>query len=233
MIISKTVAVQQANIQLHLYKYIKMKICTMEETEIVLAGSILINRSAKGFQLYKEYSVKIVIPLESEKLPYVLDDGNHIDCNYPHRYLNGKLCLETDTSIRVRFVDGFSLEAWLEEFVEPYYFSYEFYQRYGEFPFGERGHGIEGILQIYGEYFDELDYVKVFKLMKFIQFGQYRGHLPCPCGSGKKTRSCHGKFIKKFFENSNLKIIVQSDYKIIKEVLDAYSEQSRNTKETK
>ena len=152
MIISKAVAVQQANSLLHLYNYRKLKICTMEETEIVLAGSILINRSAKGFQLCKEYSVKIVIPLESEKLPYILDVGNHIDCNYPHRYLNGKLCLETDTSIRVRFVDGFSLEAWLEEFVEPYYFSYEFYQRYGEFPFGERGHDWEGIIQTYSDY---------------------------------------------------------------------------------
>lgn len=91
MIISKAVAVQQANSLLHLYNYRKLKICTMEETEIVLAGSILINRSAKGFQLCKEYSVKIVIPIESEKLPYVLDAGNHIDCNYPHRYLNGKL----------------------------------------------------------------------------------------------------------------------------------------------
>lgn len=98
MIISKAVAVQQANSLLHLYNYRKLKICTMEETEIVLAGSILINRSAKGFQLCKEYSVKIVIPLESEKFPYILDVGNHIDCNYPHRYLNGKLCLETDTS---------------------------------------------------------------------------------------------------------------------------------------
>ena len=50
MIISKAVAVQQANSLLHLYNYRKLKICTMEETEIVLAGSILINRSAKGFQ---------------------------------------------------------------------------------------------------------------------------------------------------------------------------------------
>lgn len=111
---------------------------------------------------------KIVIPIESEKLPYVLDAGNHIDCNYPHRYLNGKLCLETDTSIRVRFVDGFSLEAWLEEFVEPYYFSYEFYQRYGEFPFGERGHDWKGIIQTYSDYFNEPDVVKTIRLMAFI-----------------------------------------------------------------
>ena len=41
------------------------------------------------------------------------------------------------------------------------------------------------------------------------------------------------KFIKKFFENNNLKVIVQSDYKTIREVLDAYYEQSRNSNATK
>ena len=158
---------------------------------------------------------------------------NQIDESYPHRYTDGQLCLETDAAIRICFLAGFDLEIWMRDFVEPYYFSYEYYQRYGVFPFGERAHGIEGVLQTYGEYFNEPDYVKVFRLMEFIQFGQYRGHLPCPCGSGEKTRSCHGKFIKKFFENSNLKIIVQRDYKTIKEVLYAYYEQSRNTKATK
>lgn len=80
----------------------------MDETQVVLTGPILVNRSSKGFQVCKEYSVKIVIPLESEELPYVLDAGNHIDSNYPHRYLSGKLCLETDANIKIRFIDGFS-----------------------------------------------------------------------------------------------------------------------------
>ena len=106
----------------------------MDETQVVLTGPILVNRSSKGFQVCKEYSVKIVIPLESEELPYVLDAGNHIDSNYPHRYLSGKLCLETDANIKIRFIDGFFLEAWMIEYVEPYNFSYEFFQRYGEFP---------------------------------------------------------------------------------------------------
>ena len=123
----------------------------MDETQIVLVGPILVNRSSKGFQVCKEYTVKIVIPLESEELPYVLDTGNHIDSNYPHRYLSGKLCLETDGNVKIRFIDGFSLEAWMTEYVEPYYFSYEFFQRYGEFPFGERGHGWDGIIQAYSE----------------------------------------------------------------------------------
>ena len=231
MIFCKESAVQQIDHLLHIYDGLSIE--NILDTEIVLGGHILVNRTALGYQLYKKYQIRIIIPLNSDSLPYVIDIGNQIEKGYPHLYADGQLCLETDAAIRTYFIAGFNLEIWMRDFVEPYYFSYEYYQRYGVFPFGERAHGIEGVLQTYGEYFNELDYVKIFRLMEFIQFGQYRGHLPCPCGSGKKMRSCHGKFIKKFFEDNNLKIIVQSDYEAIKEVLDAYYEQSRNSNATK
>ena len=230
MIFSKESAVQQVN-NLHLYN--KLQICTMDETQVVLTGLILVNRSSKGFQVCKEYSVKIVIPLESEELPYVLDAGNHIDSNYPHRYLSGKLCLETDANIKIRFIDGFFLEAWMIEYVEPYYFSYEFFQRYGEFPFGERGHDWEGIIQTYSDYFNEPDVVKTIKLMAFISGQKYRGHVLCPCGSGQKLRTCHGPFIMKFFADNRLKAIVRRDYLSIEEAVRKYDEQQRNTRTAK
>lgn len=231
MIFSKESAVQQVNYLLHLYN--KLQICTMDETQVVLTGPILVNRSSKGFQVCKEYSVKIVIPLESEELPYVLDAGNHIDSNYPHRYLSGKLCLETDANIKIRFIDGFFLEAWMIEYVEPYYFSYEFFQRYGEFPFGERGHDWEGIIQTYSDYFNEPDVVKTIKLMAFISGQKYRGHVLCPCGSGQKLRTCHGPFIMKFFADNRLKAIVRRNYLSIEEAVRKYDEQQRNTRTTK
>ena len=231
MIFSKESAVQQVNNLLHLYN--KLQICTMDETQVVLTGPILVNRSSKGFQVCKEYSVKIVIPLESEELPYVLDAGNHIDSNYPHRYLSGKLCLETDANIKIRFIDGFFLEAWMIEYVEPYYFSYEFFQRYGEFPFGERGHDWEGIIQTYSDYFNEPDVFKTIKLMAFISGQKYRGHVLCPCGSGQKLRACHGPFIMKFFADNRLKAIVRRDYLSIEEAVRKYDEQQRNTRTAK
>lgn len=95
------------------------------------------------------------------------------------------------------------------EFVEPYFFSYEYYQRFGCFPFGERSHGIEGVLQSFGDVFQETDNIKVCKILKFIYSDRYRGHLPCPCGSGKKMRACHGDSIKPFFVNDGLKKIVE------------------------
>ena len=231
MIFSQESAVQQVHNLLHLYN--KLQICTMDETQVVLTGPILVNRSSKGFQVCKEYSVKIVIPLESEELPYVLDAGNHIDSNYPHRYLSGKLCLETDANIKIRFIDGFFLEAWMIEYVEPYYFSYEFFQRYGEFPFGERGHDWEGIIQTYSDYFNEPDVVKTIKLMAFISGQKYRGHVLCPCGSGQKLRACHGPFIMKFFADNRLKAIVRRDYLSIEEAVRKYDEQQRNTRTAK
>ena len=119
------------------------------------------------------------------------------------------------------------------EYVEPYYFSYEFFQRYGEFPFGERGHDWEGIIQTYSDYFNEPDVVKTIKLMAFISGQKYRGHVLCPCGSGQKLRTCRGPFIMKFFADNRLKAIVRRDYLSIEEAVRKYDEQQRNTRTAK
>ena len=207
MIFSKESALQQVNSLLQIYD--KLHIEKESNEEIILLGEILVNRTSLSYHVYKAYKIEIHIPLESDELPYMLDVGNAIDPNYSHRYISGKLCLETDSMIRIRFIDGFDLVSWMLEFVEPYFFSYEYYQRYGCFPFGERTHGIDGVLQSYGDIFQEDDLAKVVDILNFINSGRYRGHLPCPCGSGKKMRACHGDSIKPFFENDSLKKIVE------------------------
>lgn len=186
MIFSKESALQQVKSLLQIYD--KLHIEKESNQEIILTGEILVNRTASSYTLYKTYHIEVHIPFESDKLPYVFDIGNAIDSNYNHQYKDGPLCLETDFAIRIRFVDGLNLVSWMQEFVEPYSFSYEYYQRFGCFPFGERSHGIEGILQSFGDVFQETDNIKVCKILMFIYSDRYRGHLPCPCGSGKNIR---------------------------------------------
>ena len=186
MIFSKESALQQVNSLLQIYD--KLHIEKESNQEIILTGEILVNRTASSYTLYKTYHIEVHIPFESDKLPYVFDIGNAIDSNYNHQYKDGPLCLETDFAIRIRFVDDLNLVSWMQEFVEPYFFSYEYYQRFGCFPFGERSHGIEGILQSFGDVFQETDNIKVCKILIFIYSDRYRGHLPCPCGSGKNIR---------------------------------------------
>lgn len=186
MIFSKESALQQVKSLLQIYD--KLHIEKESNQEIILTGEILVNRTASSYTLYKTYHIEVHIPFESDKLPYVFDIGNAIDSNYNHQYKDGPLCLETDFAIRIRFVDGLNLVSWMQEFVEPYFFSYEYYQRFGCFPFGERSHGIEGTLQSFGDVFQETDNIKVCKILMFIYSDRYRGHLPCPCGLGKNIR---------------------------------------------
>lgn len=230
MIFDKDSGMQQVKELLHLYSGLQLS--SENNDQIVLSGSVLVNRNSKDYTVYKEYQIQIVIPILSNELPYVIDIGHNIDELYPHRYADGRLCLETDTCIRIRFADGFSLSTWVSEYIEPYFFSYEYFNRYGEFPFGERGHGLEGILQTYEELFEEPDAVKVLKLMASIITQRYRGHMLCPCGSEKKLRACHGKAIMKYYADVRLNKIVCNDYQMIREVLEEYGKQRRYSKQT-
>ena len=213
--------------------YPGLKVVLSDDTQILLEGKLLVNRISKDFWLYKEYLLQIVIPLESNVLPYVIDIGKHIDDDYPHLYRNTrKLCLETDTHILVRFLDSFSLTEWVSEYVEVYYFTYEYHERYGEYPFGERSHGPEGVVETYSELFCESDFSKTVSLMKYISSNPYRGHNNCPCGSGQKLRNCHGQAILRFCTDDRLKGFVKKDYKF-KEDVDRYYEQLRNSEKAK
>lgn len=129
--------------------YPDLEIVESDEKHIRFHGSILVHRTVCDFSLFKTYDIDIVVPINSNELPYAIDTGHQISDTYRHFYPKTRgLCLETDTMIRVRFIDGFNLLEWMDEFVEPYFIYYEFYQIYGTFPAGERSHGCEGIITI-------------------------------------------------------------------------------------
>ena len=200
---------------------------------IRLRGTILVNRTFKDFTVDQSYEIEITIPLNSYALPNVKDIGGSICEDYIHRYKDGELCLETETIIRIRFIDGFNLIEWMDEFVEPYYFSYEYYCRYGVFPFGDRPHDLGGIIDTYQDLFSENDLAIVWRLMCFCATGEYRGHLPCPCGSSKKTRDCHGKGLLPIMSDPRKKeIVINNANTIVKEIIKHESAR-KNTKTPK
>lgn len=179
---------------------------------IILSGKVRINRSYNNFTIDNEYDLKILIPLNNDKLPDVWDIGNHIDRSYIHRYPDGKLCLETEAFIALCFYNGYNLLQWMENIVEPYYYAYEYYTRFGEFPFGDRGHNLDGVVETYQQILHESDIVKCIGLLHAISQRKYKGHLPCPCESGLITRKCHGRFIYPFISDDWLYSIARKDY---------------------
>lgn len=208
--------------------YTRLKIVDSSPTEIVVAGEITVHRSYKDFPVLETYSLELTILIGTEELPSVRDIGNHIDANYPHKYMNGTLCLATNTEIRIRFIDGFDLCTWMKDFVEPYYYSYEYYQRYGCFPFGDRFHGEFGTLQTYADILGAKDIVTAYRMIKgILSITEYRGHHPCLCGSDKKMRACHGNRILQFFKDIRLMHILEKDVMLIEEEIRYLNGQNR------
>ena len=214
-------------------RYSGLQITEANSSQIRLRGSIRVYRTAYDFTVNKEYNIELLIPVDSDLLPCVYEIGNQIDKEYPHRYSDGKLCLETDTAIKLRFFDGLDLIEWMDEFVEPYFFSYEYYCRFGTFPFGERPHDLKGMIDTYKEQFHEEDDQAVFIFLKHIATGQYRGHHLCPCGSGKRLRYCHGYVLYPFMTDQRKREIASSDFFTIMEEIKRYENARQNNTATK
>ena len=66
------------------------------------------------------------------------------------------------------------------------------YDRDGEWPFKARSHDAEGIYEGFAEMLgvSDMEIVKRYTSL-LLRKTPAKGHEPCPCGSGRKLRSCH------------------------------------------
>lgn len=193
-----------------------------------LSGFITVNRSVNDFVLYKKYPLVVSVSKVTMAPPIASVPVGTINSLYPHVYNDGRLCLATDIDQLLYLEQDPSIVGWMKKFVEPYFVSYEYYQRYGEYPFGDRLHGYFGILQSYSDIL-KADTNIIYPLMDYIYRNEYRGHVQCPCGSGKKIRNCHGPDMLPIYKSSTLLRQVREDYnQIIKEVKKYVAEQHQN-----
>ena len=186
----------------------------MEHTDSVIKfqGSIFINRIHNEYTLQKSYDLQIVLPINNDNLPYVVDINDNISPTYHHKYTDGTLCLSTNTDFHLKFLDGFNILVWMRDFVEPFYFSYEYYQRYDIFPFNERSHGYIGVIETYQDIFHTDNGSQTLNVMHAIATAKaYRGHHLCLCGSGLKVRNCHREVLQGFFFDKRKRDILTQD----------------------
>ena len=193
-----------------LERYPDLIVTRQTENKVDIRGKIHINRNCDKISVCKEYGIEISIPLNSDRLPTVRETEHYIR-DYPHMYTNKTLCLATDTDLYLHFREGFDLVAWMENYVELYFVSYECYKRYGIFPFGERSHGSKGVLEFYCDYFKISNAKQAMSFLSYISATEYKGHHRCPCGSRKKLRNCHGDAIIRAKQDSYLCALVKRD----------------------
>jgi hypothetical protein len=115
---------------------------------------------------------------------------------------DGALCLASPMVTYPLVANGFSLQQYVEDFLIPYLFAQQYFDKNEHWPWGDLSHGVSGHLEwlsridhpsagdvnialahiqtlVKGEHFEELFSVRS------------RMHLQCTCKSGKKFRDCH------------------------------------------
>lgn len=179
-----------------------------KEEEHILYGTIFIGNN----DIKDKYELEITIPSDyPRKIPTVNEVKGKIPKNF-HCNPDGTLCLETPLKIYKIFRKCETLKNFIDKLIVPYLYSFSYYKKHGNLPYGEHKHGAEGILEDYKKEFGVNGNFKALKLLQILAEDSYRGHHLCPCGSGKKLRDCH---IKNILLIKELKFDYLEDFKRI------------------
>lgn len=194
----------------------------------IIEGEIEINLHHNGYYVNGNYNIKIIIDSESPFSSKVYETKGAVRKDYEHKYKDGMLCLSTPIDLKLAEAKDCSLVTFFNDFIEPYFFSYDYFERYGYYPFDDRCHGSVGIIDSYCDITGIKDYEKLAKLIMDISLGKYtyRGHLNCPCGSNNKTRNCHPNILN-LFQNESIIEQVSRDYNFILRELNEYKRKAK------
>ena len=162
-----------------------------EEGETHIVGDLPFSATYNGKSpIIDQYKIKILLPKDyPNSPPKSMECDGRIPKSF-HTNPDATLCLGAPLEVRMKF-NGNLLD-YVKKLVIPYLYSYSFYEKYGEMPYGELSHGGRGILESYQELFDLTSSKCILNLLEILATGKFRGHLDCPCGSRMKLRKCHG-----------------------------------------
>lgn len=191
------------------------------ENECIFIGNIILNHVYEDVRMTGNFEIELVVPRDFPlALPTVKELSDCIDTSYPHRYTNGCLCLASDLELKMHISKYHDISIFVDKYVIPYFYTYKYYKEYGIYPYGERSHGIMGNLEYLKDLFCVDNWKQVFDIIVFIIQSTYRGHLLCPCGSGKRIRNCHGKILKDMMEAG----LREDCIEIMEELVETYGE---------
>lgn len=140
------------------------------------------------------YAVEIVLLADyPDILPLVFEVGGRVPRDADH-HINretGEACLFVpDERWRVCPPSMGFLE-FLDGPVRSFFLGQSLFRLTGEWPFGQRSHGGDGIREYYSELLGTEDATVIRGYLECLSRPVLKGHWPCPCGNGKRLRDCH------------------------------------------
>ncbi len=183
--------------------WIKQKYPKLErKSDTIWLGELKFNREFKGVSISSSYSLEINFePKQGSMLPQVKELGNKIDkiskeLNLPiidlHINNDKTICLCIYKKEKEYFANGFSVQVFFEDILEPYLYWVTYYQQHKMQPWDGYAHGEFGYLELYAENEISIDELKEYiSIEKLLEYKKMKGHHSCLCGSKKILRKCH------------------------------------------
>lgn len=201
-----------------------------DDGNYIIEGNYHLLSSYNDVYLSKIFNILIKIPeLYPNKLPEVSSIDNAVPIEFGHFYTNDSFCLGSPMELYLSALDE-DISNYLIKHIDAYLYSATYYIKYnGQLPFGERSHGLIGIIEFWEEYLSTKDIRAIYNVLKYISLNKYRGHDLCPCGSGNKIRNCHGDKIFPIIKKS-LDWVAKYEMHIFdKEVKEIIEQQQKTT----
>lgn len=171
------------------------------DIEYILQGAYIYSLEYNDCVFQGERNIKLIVQKDfPNSIPkfYVFKYPDHIE----HIYSDGNVCLATIGEMIYYLNENPTIKAFITKFIDSFLYTLDWFEKYKNYPFGDREHGYKGLLDYY---LNDLKLTKgqYNRMAIMIDRNGYRGHLPCICGSGKRLRNCHGKFILPIIKNAS------------------------------
>jgi len=144
------------------------------------------------------WAIEIELPAGyPEDLPIVRELENRIPWQRKfHVEDDGRACVLLPEERLLVFPEGATFVEYLRGPCLSFFLGQSLVASGEDWPFGEWAHGSDGVWQFYQELLDTTDKDELRRYLEALSKPMYRGHLPCPCGSAKKLRKCHGERVQ-------------------------------------
>lgn len=170
-------------------------VANVNQEGYLLTGTIEMNAIYNEIPLYDKYEIEMKIPHNFPlAIPIVKELNGKVPKGLQHFLEDGSLCLGAPCELYDYLGTHGTILEFIDDIVISYLYTCSYFIRYRTIPYGERSHGIQGIIEAFMERYAIKSEQELFPLLAYVTgLVKYRGHELCPCGSGQKLRRCHGK----------------------------------------
>lgn len=161
------------------------------DSHIILDGLFVVSGPDGPFDFYQLLAgIAVGFPAEE---PWVFEKGGRIPRTADRHVFpkDGNCCLGVWEEWLLTSPDH-RFETYLTGPMHDYFVSQTYYEVNGVWPFGERSHGMLGVLEAYADLLGIAPDAKIItNYLRLLSRQQIKGHAFCPCGSGRRLRRCH------------------------------------------